>query len=338
MPNFKPLLQSALRIGVTLIIVAVALYAGHRVWLHYQVEPWTRDGRVRADVAQIAPDVAGLVTSVAVAHDQTVKRGQLLFTIDRDRYQLALQQADAAIVTAQATIGVQKAAINVQKAAIVTHRAALAEAQREAQRNDGLGSLVSREVIEQSHTKVAEEQAAIAQGEAAVIQAEAGATQAESALTQAQAARAVAALNLDRTEVHAPSDGSLSDVTLRVGDYVSPGKAVMGLVDSASLRVEGYFEETKMPHLHVGQAVEVRLMGEEVAIRGHIQSIAPAIEDRERGPSASMLPNVNPTFSWVRLAQRIPVRIALDKVPAGVRLIAGRTASVTALPEAEAVK
>jgi len=336
MPNLKPILQSALRVGVTLIIVAVALYAGRRIWLHYQVEPWTRDGRVRADVAEIAPDVAGLVTSVAVVHDQTVKRGQLLFTIDRERYQLALQQADAAIVTAQATIGVQKAAINVQKAAVVTHRAALAEAQREATRNDGLGSLVSREAIEQSHTKVAEEQAAVAQSEAAVIQAEAGVTQAESALAQAQAARAVAALNLDRTEVHAPTDGYLSDVTLRVGDYVSPGKAVMALVDAASIRVEGYFEETKMPRLHVGQAVEVRLMGEEVSIRGHIQSISPAIEDRERGPSSSMLPNVNPTFSWVRLAQRIPVRIALDKVPAGIRLIAGRTASVTALPEAQA--
>jgi multidrug resistance efflux pump len=278
------------------------------------------------------------VTSVAVVHDQTVKRGQLLFTIDRERYQLALQQADAAIATARASIGVQQAAIAVQKAAIVAHRAALAEAQREASRNDGLGTLVSREVIEQSHTKVAEEQAAIAQGEAAVIQAEAGATQADSTLAQAQAARAVAALNLDRTDVHAPSDGSLSDVNVRVGDYVSPGKPVMALVDSATLRIEGYFEETKIPHLRVGQAVEVRLMGEEANLPGHIVSIAPAIEDRERGPSASMLPNVNPTFSWVRLAQRIPVRIALDKIPDGFRLIAGRTASVTALQGGEPAK
>ena len=338
MPNLKPLLQSALRVGITLIVVIVALFAGRLVWRHYQVEPWTRDGRVRADVVEIAPDVAGLVTAVSVVHDQTVKRGQVLFTIDRERYELALQQADAAIVTAQATISVQKAAIGVAKAAIVSHRAALAEAQREANRNDGLGSLVSREVIEQSHTKVAEEQAAVAQGDAAVIQAEAAVTQGESALVQAQTTRNVAALNLDRTEVHAPTDGYLSDVTVRVGDYVAPGKGVMALVDAASLRVEGYFEETKMPHLHIGQAVEVRLMGEETPIRGHIQSISPAIEDRERGPSASMLPNVNPTFSWVRLAQRIPVRIALDKVPAGIRLIAGRTASVTALQEAETPK
>ena len=338
MPNLKAFLQSALRIGITVLVVAFGLYAGRRVWLHYQVEPWTRDGRIRADVVGIAPDVNGLVTSVAVVHDQTVKRGQLLFTIDRDRFELALRQADTAVTTAQASVGVQKANITVQKAAIANHRAALAEAQREAARNDTLSALVSREVTEQSHTKVTQEQAALAQSEAAVVQAEAAVTQAEAALAQAQAARAVAALNLDRTEVHAPADGFLSDVTVRVGDYVAPGKAVMALVDAASVRVEGYFEETKMPHLHVGQAVEVRLMGEETPIRGHIQSISPAIEDRERGPSSNLLPNVNPTFSWVRLAQRIPVRIALDKVPSGIRLIAGRTASVTALQEAEATK
>jgi RND family efflux transporter MFP subunit len=279
---------------------------------------------VRGDVVEIAPDVPGLVTQVSVAHDQSVKAGQLLFAIDRERFDLALKQADAAIVTAEA-------AIKVQKAAIVAHRAALGEALREAARNDALGSLVSREATDQSHTKVSEEEAAIAQGEAAVAQAEA-------ALGQAQAARAVAQLNLDRTEVRAPADGMLSDVNVRVGDYVSPGRAVMAMVDQASLRIEGYFEETKIPHLHVGQAVEVRLMGEERPLHGHIVSISPAIEDRERGPSANLLPNVNPTFSWVRLAQRIPVRISLDKIPDGVRLIAGRTASVTALEGGEPVK
>jgi multidrug resistance efflux pump len=338
MPKLPPALVSALRIALTLTVVLIGLYAGQRIWLHYQVEPWTRDGRVRADVMEIAPDVPGLVTQVAVSHDQSVKAGQLLFTIDRERYDLALKQADAAIVTAQATIKVQKAAIGVAKAAIVSHRAALAEAQREAARNDGLASLVSREVTEQSHTKVAEEQAAVSQGEAAVLQAEAAETQAESAVAQAQTARGLAQLNLDRTEVHAPANGLLSDVNVRVGDYVSPGKPVMAMVDAASLRVEGYFEETKIPRLRVGQAVEVRLMGEENALRGHIVSIAPAIEDRERGPSASMLPNVNPTFSWVRLAQRIPVRIALDKIPDGLRLIVGRTASVTALEGGEPAK
>jgi multidrug resistance efflux pump len=123
----------------------------------------------------------------------------------------------------------------------------------------------------------------------------------------------------------------LSDVSLKVGDYVSPGRAVLGLIDSASLRVEGYFEETKLPGLHIGQKVQVRLMGEATPLQGHIQSIAGAIEDRERTASASLVPNVNPTFSWVRLAQRIPVRVKLDSQPANLLLIAGRTASVTVM-------
>src|SRR5579859_2870052 len=102
MTKLSPALQSALRIALTLVVVAAGLYAGRLIWLHYQVDPWTRDGRVRADVVGIAPDVSGLVTQVTVSHDQTVKAGQLLFTIDRERFVLALKQADDAIVTAQA--------------------------------------------------------------------------------------------------------------------------------------------------------------------------------------------------------------------------------------------
>jgi len=319
MPNLKDTLYHAARIGLTLVLVVAAVFAGWRLWTFYEKEPWTRDGRVRADVVQIAPDVAGLVTEVAVRNDQKVARGQLLFKIDRARFELALRQAETAIAT-------QEAAIAVQKAAVEQHRANLAELQREAARNDSLGSLVAREITEQSHAKVAVEQAALAQAMAQVAQA-------ETAVAQAEAARDVARLNLERSEIHAPSDGIMSDVAVKVGDYVSPGRAVVGLIDSASLRVEGYFEETKLRKMKVGQKVQVALMGETRIITGHIQSIAGAIEDRERGASASLLPNVNPTFSWVRLAQRIPVRIALDQVPDDLRLIAGRTATVTVIPD-----
>lgn len=316
MPAF---LVKILSMAFTVALVAVAAMVGMRMWNHYQRDPWTRDGRVRVDVVAITPDVSGLVTEVAVTHDQKVVKGQPLFTVDRARYDLALRQSDAAIAT-------QKAAIAVQKAAVAAHRAALAEAEREATRNDRLGAFVAREAVEQSHTKVAQEQAALAQAEAAVAQAVTG-------VVQAEAARDVAALNLERTEVLAPVDGMTSDIALRVGDYVSPGKPVLALIDVASLRVEGYFEETKLPRLHVGQKVEVRLMGEDKLMFGHIQSIAGAIEDRERGPSSSLLPNVNPTFSWVRLAQRIPVRITLDAPPTDILLIAGRTANVAVVDE-----
>ena len=126
-------------------------------------------------------------------------------------------------------------------------------------------------------------------------------------------------------------DGFLSDLSLRIGDYVSPGKAVLGLIDRSSFRVEGYFEETKLDRMHIGQPVQVKIMGDPQLLRGRIQSIAYGIEDRERQANANLLPNVNPTFSWVRLAQRVPVRIQLDKTPNDLRLITGRTATVTVL-------
>jgi multidrug resistance efflux pump len=319
MPDYKKIAYSTARVTATLILLVLAGVVGWRLWVYYQLEPWTRDGRVRADIVQIAPDVSGLVTKVSVTHDEIVKAGQVIFTIDQDRYALALRQAEAAVAT-------QQAAIIAQEANVDAHEAALAEARREATRNDGLSNLIAREVLEQSHSKVAQEAAAVAQAKAAVGQA-------QSALAQAEATHDVAVLNLERTVVRAPVDGVMSDISLRVGEYVSPGKAVLAEIDAASLRVEGYFEETKLPRIHVGDAVEVRLMGDETLLSGHIQSIAGAIEDRERAASANLLPNVNPTFSWVRLAQRVPVRVHLDQPPANIRLIAGRTATVTVLDD-----
>ncbi len=294
MPQLKTLLPQAGRVAVTLAVVAVAVVGGKRLWDHYQVDPWTRDGRVRADIVQVAPDVSGLVTAVQVVNDQTVKAGQPLFYVDRDRYALALRQADAAVAA---------------------QKAQLAQARRELARNRVLGDLVAGEITEQSLAKVEQGQAALA---------------------QAVAARDLAALNLSRTLVVAPTDGFLSDLTLRTGDYVTAGKPVLALIDSRSYRVEGYFEETKLKGLHVGQKVSVTVMGEDRPLHGHIQSIAAGIEDRDRAAGASLLPNVNPTFSWVRLAQRVPVRVALDETPKDLRLIAGRTATVAVLGQGTA--
>ena len=152
-----------------------------------------------------------------------------------------------------------------------------------------------------------------------------------SALAQASTARDLAALNLARTRIVAPTDGTLSDLSLRVGNYIPAGKPVLALIDANSLRVEGYFEETKLPRIAVGQPADVHLMGDDRKLPGHVQSIAAGIEDRDRSAGSNLLPNVTPTFSWVRLAQRVPVRIALDN-PHDAALIAGRTATVRILP------
>jgi multidrug resistance efflux pump len=289
MPNLKTVLLNTGRFAVTAAVVAAAVVGGRALWTHYQVDPWTRDGRVRADVVQVAPDVSGLVTRVEAVNDQTVQAGQPLFYVDRERYALALRQADANVAAARAT---------------------LAQARRELVRNRALGELVAAESTEQSASKV---------------------EQADAALAQAEAARAVAQLNLERTVIYAPTDGFLSDLTLRTGDYVTAGKPVLALIDSRSFRVEGYFEETKLSGLKIGMPVSVRVMGEPGTLKGHIQSIAAGIEDRDRVAGANLLPNVNPTFSWVRLAQRVPVRVALDQPPADLRMIAGRTATVAVL-------
>ena len=159
------------------------------------------------------------------------------------------------------------------------------------------------------------------------------AVESAAAYQQAVVDRNVAQLNLDRSEVRASVDGVVTNFSMRPGDYVTAGSPVFALIDTDSVYVEGYFEETKLPKIKEGNRARVHLMGESQLIEGHVQSIAGGITDRERQGSADMLANIAPTFSWVRLAQRVPVRIALDHVPPGVRLITGRTASVEVLAD-----
>jgi RND family efflux transporter MFP subunit len=296
------------RLSVTLVAAAAALLGARWMWIHYQVEPWTRDGRVRADVVEVSPDVSALVTQVDVSDNQAVRKGQRLFTLDQPRFQVALEQAEAALAQAQA--------------ARLAQTTALGQAERENARNRKLGDLVPGETTEQGAAKVAELKAAVAQAAAAVGQAS----------TAVDAAK----LNLTRTVVYAPLDGVVANATLHPGDYLGAGRPALGLVDSATLHVDGYFEETKLARIHVGDPVTVQLMGDTRALQGHVASIAPGIEDRERGQGGDLLPNVNPTFSWVRLAQRIPVRVILDRPPADLRLIAGRTATVVVHPQLKA--
>jgi multidrug resistance efflux pump len=284
--NVKNTWLNAGRILLTLIVVVVAALVLWRIINYYMYSPWTRDGRVRADVIQVAPDVGGLITNVDVVDNQPVKQGQVLFVIDQARYTLALRLAQATLEQRKAT---------------------LAQAKREYARNIALGNLVAAETLEESRTRV---------------------DQGEAAAADAQVQVDTAKLNLQRTTIVSPVDGYLNDRAPRVGEYVSAGRAVLSVVDLHSFRVDGYFEETRLHGIHIGQPVEITVMGESRPLRGHVQSIVAAIEDRDRQASPNLLPNVNPAFSWVRLAQRIPVRVALDEVPEDFRMIAGRTATV----------
>ena len=279
------------RVAVTLVVVLLAGFAGWQLWRGYMEEPWTRDGRIRAEVVGIAPDVSGLVQEVLVRDNQTVRRGEVLFRIDPDRFALALQQAEAVLSS---------------------RHASLQQAQRDQQR----------------YTRLDQSAVSIQRQEQAVTDAQV----AEAAWRQATVERDIARLNLERSAVKAPVNGFVTNLELRPGDYLSAGRAALALVDSDSFHVAGYFEETKLPRIRPGDRAAIRVMGEAGVIEGHVESVAAGITDRERGASENLLANVNPTFSWVRLAQRVPVRIAIDRVPEGLRLLSGRTATVTVLP------
>ncbi|ADH90515.1 secretion protein HlyD family protein [Ancylobacter novellus DSM 506] len=279
-------LRGAVRVGITLLVLLAAVSAGHELWAHYMDEPWTRDAKVRADIVGVAPDVSGFVSEVLVRDNQAVKQGDVLFRIDRARFAIALEQAEAAVEGRKAT---------------------LEQARRDRERYEQLKDVVSQQKTEQARMQEAE---------------------AAMAHRQALADRDLARLNLERSEVKASVNGTITNLSLRPGDYITAGTPEMALVDTDSLRIEGYFEETKLARISVGAPVTIRLMGQPAALEGHVESIAAGIEDRERTVGNGLLANINPTFNWVRLAQRVPVRIALDNVPDDARLVAGLTATV----------
>ncbi|MBB3228264.1 multidrug resistance efflux pump [Luteibacter sp. Sphag1AF] len=198
-------------------------------------------------------------------------------------------------------------AVRRATAAVEEQSATLAQLKRQAARNHALSDLVATETVEEVNAKVAEAQAR---------------------LHAAETAADTAKLDLERTIVRAPADGYLSDHVVRIGDYVAAGRAPFAMVDAASFHVDGYFEETRLHGVEPGQDVSIQVMGESNVLHGKVQSIAAGIADRERTANASMLPDINPTFNWVRLAQRIPVRITIDAPPHDLLLVAGRTATV----------
>lgn len=282
-----PKVSSWVRILVTVVAVVIAGIAGWYLWRTYEESPWTRDGRVRANVVMVAPDVAGAVVDIRVKDNQEVRIGDVLFTIDPARYKLALASAEAAVAGA---------------------RSVLDQRSEEQARREHLSSAsISEEALNQARSLTLAAQAAY---------------------DQAVAALGVAKLNLARTEVRSPVNGHVTNLLVDRGDYASAGHAMLAVVDSDSFYVAGYFEETKLRHINKGDKVSIRLMGYDTPLEGHVAGIARAITDRDNVLGSDLIANVNPTFNWVRLAQRIPVRISIDTIPKGVTLSAGMTATV----------
>lgn len=274
----------------TLLVLALAIFIGRQLWVHYMQTPWTRDGRVRADIINVAADVSGYVTAVPVRDNQRVSKGDVLLQIDPAHYRLAVKQAQALVASRRAAWEMRK--VN-------------------ASRRADLDELVISKESREDASNVAASALADYQ--------------------QAQARLEAAQLDLERTRVLATVDGYVTNLNVHVGDYARVGEAKLAVVDEHSFWVYGYFEETKLPQVHVGDAAQLQMMSGET-LKGHVESISRGIYDRDNPQSRELIADVNPTFNWVRLAQRVPVRIHLDEVPESMLLAAGTTCTVIVTP------
>jgi multidrug resistance efflux pump len=277
-----------LRYVATGVLVVAALVAARHGWQVYMTSPWTRNGTVRVQVANVAPQISGQIVEVQTSDNRHVYKGDILYVIEKVDFVVALDNAKATILNREADLAV-KTAQNARRAALTT-----------------LSTSIEEKQVFEGNAKMAE--AALASAKAALVQAE---------------------INLQRTEVRSPVDGYVTNLLMRVGDFARAGTANLSVIDEQSYWIDAYFEETKLANIHVGDPVEAMLLGFQAPISGRIESITGGISAANAASSTQGLPNVDPIFTWVRLAQRIPVRIRIEQVPPGVSLVAGMTCSVS---------
>jgi multidrug resistance efflux pump len=273
---------------ITLATVAVAALLAWSTWQTYMGAPWTRDGTVRAYVVTMAPEVAGRIVKLPVADNQFVHKGDELFEIDPADYRIALEQAQAQAQRDGAALDYARTNENRQ--------ARLAKE-----------GWASTEVYQQTTSTLHQSEGVVALAKAAIAKAQ---------------------LDLSRTVIRSPVNGYVTNLLAQLGDYATVGQKLISVVDTDSFWIDGYFEETSLSRIHEGDTATVKLMGYGQLVRGHVGGVARGINIPNAQPDQAGLASVNPIFTWVRLAQRVPVRIHIDQVQDGVRLVAGMTATV----------
>ncbi|ALB53472.1 p-hydroxybenzoic acid efflux pump subunit AaeA [Cronobacter malonaticus] len=287
----KLLTTKITRTAITVVLVVLAFIAIFRAWSFYTESPWTRDARFSADVVAIAPDVAGLITSVDVHDNQLVKKDQVLFTIDQPRYQKALEEAEADVAYYQALAN---------------------EKRREAGRRNKLGvQAMSREEIDQANNVL---QTVLHQ------------------LAKAEATRDLAKLDLQRTVIRAPADGWVTNLNVYTGEFITRGSTAVALVKQNSFYVQAYMEETKLEGVRPGFRVEITPLGSNNVLHGTVDSVSAGVTNASSTRDDKGMATVDSNLEWVRLAQRVPVRIRLDKQP-GNLYPSGTTATVVVTGE-----
>ena len=284
-------LQFFTKITVSLVLFSTALYFGYNKYQDYFANPWTRDGQVRAQVIQVSPRVSGTVTKIDIIDNQFVKKGSLLFEIDKAPFLIAIAQVNAEIKRERANLRGKK--VEYERVINISKKDKGAISQKDLIRHEVnyLKSLAKIDSLKESLNS--------------------------------------AKLNLTFTKVLASVDGYVSNINFQVGSQAVANKPILALVDSNSFWVFGYFRESMLQDISIGDRTMVTLMAyEDKPISGVVESIGWGIAHSDGNPGANLLPSIKPTFQWIRLAQRIPVRIKLDKLPTGVELRFGLTASV----------
>ncbi|CAH7156279.1 Fusaric acid resistance protein fusE [Vibrio chagasii] len=276
---------------ISLLLLAAAGTVAYTYYQSYTSNPWTRDGQVSAYIVSITPRVTGQVTKVHVDDNSHVSKGDLLFEIDPSIYKAAYHKA----------LATQKQAL-----------ALLAKAKNEEQRAVNL----------QKRTPGAVPILTLNNLSNAVETSAANVELAKANVEEAQ-------LNLKFTKVYAPTNGYITNLNLRAGSQVVANTPVVALIDEDSFWIEGYFKETDLVGVESNnKALVTLMMHNNILLEGHIKSIGFGIAKQDGSTGNDLLPNVNPNFQWIRLAQRIPIKVELDKVPEDLQLRVGMTASI----------
>jgi multidrug resistance efflux pump len=320
-------------------LVLIAALAAFYLYWRYLEHPWTRDGQVRALIVNVTPRVAGNVVNVHVADNQFVHKDDLLIEIDPAQYRLAVQAAEVELQQQRQNVAELQAAIDSASATVGSVEASLEEAKKESERARAAGQAVSAEYVDEKATAVDVAAARLAEAQAKVAEArQTLGTPGEDnvRIQSARVARDRARLDLSWTQITAASDGFVTNVTVKEGDYADVGRPLLAFVDSTSFWIAGYFMETQLRHIRVGDPAVITLMAHPGRpLAGEVESFGRAISPPNVAlveGVAGLVPQVQPTFEWVRLAQRVPVRVKITDVPDGVDLIAGITATVAIRP------
>jgi multidrug resistance efflux pump len=343
---------------VVLIAVGVVLF---KYW-DYVANPWTRDGQVRAQVIQLTPRVSGPIVELPIKDNQLVKAGDLLFQIDPRTFAASLDQARADLDSTRDDIDSLEKQVEAAKASVSQYEAQVKEAGSSIKKSaanladakatfgrisrlveKGAASELQRDSteakykvalaeVEQADQQLVGATAAHLQSKADLgkAQADLGARGDQNAqLRAAKAAVDQAALNLEFTQVRAPVDGYVTNLNLRLGSQAVADQAALALVDVNSYWIDGFFRENYIEDIRAGDRAIVTLMSyPDRPLEGRVDSLGWGIAQDDGSTGFDLLPTISPTFEWIRLAQRVPVRIHLVDVPEGVELRVGTTASV----------